>query len=92
MDKFVKLGAIERLAKPMEAFHGKGSGMGKMHGKEDYAEGGKDWECPECGTMVMATKDMSECECPCCGHEMEPAEDSEEDMAEDEAEGKTEED
>lgn len=86
MDKFVKLGAIERLAKPMEAFHSKGNG------KSEYTEGGKDWECPECGTMVMATKDMSECECPCCEHEMEPAEDSEEDMAEDEAEGETEED
>jgi rubrerythrin len=78
MDKFVKLEAIERIAKPMAAFHGKGEGMGKMHGKEDYAEGGKDWECPDCGTMVMATKDMKEMECPCCGCEMEPAEDSEE--------------
>jgi rubrerythrin len=88
MDKFVKLEAIERIAKPMASFHGKG----KMHGKEDYAEGGKDWECPDCGTMVMATKDTEEMECPCCGCEMEPAEDTEADVEEDAAEGETEED
>jgi hypothetical protein len=72
MDKFVKLAAIEQLAKPMEEFHGKDSA------KSEYKEGGKDWECPECGTAVMATKDMEECECPCCECEMEPAEDTEE--------------
>lgn len=81
MDKFVKLNAIERLAKPMEAFHGKG----EMRGKSEYSDGGTDWECPECGTMVMATKDMEECECPCCGCEMEHSKDDEsEDYEEDE--------
>lgn len=93
MDKFVKLDAIEKMAKPMSALHGAG-GMqhGKGMGKEDYADGGTDWECPECGTMVMATKEMPECECPCCKCEMEPAEDSPEDVAEDTAEGETTED
>ena len=81
MDKFVKLAAIEQMAKPMEAFHAKGSA------KSEYTDGGKDWECPECGTSVMATKDMKSCECPCCEHEMEPAEDTEEDVQEDTAEG-----
>ena len=90
MNKFVKLEAIERIAQPMEAFHGKGEGMGKMGSKESYTDGGKDWECPECGTSVMATKDMEECKCPCCGCEMEPAEDSQADTEEDAAEGETE--
>jgi hypothetical protein len=97
MEKFVKLDAIAKMAKPMEAFHGAGGmqhgkDMGKGMGKDEYTEGGTDWECPDCGTMVMATKEMSECMCPCCGCEMEPAEDSPEDEAEDLAEGETEED
>lgn len=85
MDKYVKFDAIKALAKPMEAFHGKGEGKmyGKMAGKGEYTEGGSDWECPDCGTMVMATKDMEEMECPCCGCEMEPAEDYAEGETED---------
>lgn len=88
MDKYVKLSAIERLAQPMEAFHGKGEGKmyGKMAGKGEYTEGGSDWECPDCGTMVMSTKDMEECECPSCGCKMEPAEDMEAEDEEVEAE------
>jgi rubrerythrin len=93
MDKYVKLEAIKAIAKPMAAFHGKGEGKmygmeankmeGKMHGKGEYTEGGSDWECPDCGTMVMATKDVEEMECPCCGCEMEPAEDYAEGETED---------
>lgn len=79
MNKYVKLDAIERLAQPMEKFHGKSASPST----EEYADGGKDWECPKCGTSVMATNDMNECECPCCGAEMEPAEDTEEDVQED---------
>lgn len=75
MDKFVKLEAIERIAKPMEAFHG----------KDEYEEGGKDWECPKCGTMVMATTEKPSMKCPCCGHMMEPAEDEEYEESEDES-------
>lgn len=75
MDKYVKLDAIKEIAKPMEAFHG----------KDEYEEGGKDWECGKCGTMVMATTDKPSMKCPCCGHMMEPAEDYEE-----EGEGKEE--
>lgn len=86
MDKYVKLEAIAKLAKPMEAIHEK-----EGYNKEGYAEGGTDWECGKCGTMVMATTEKPSMKCPCCGHEMEPAEDTEDDMSEDSAEGETEE-
>lgn len=87
MDKYVKLEAIAKMAKPMEAIH-KEEGYSKSGGKEGYAEGGKDWECGKCGTMVMATKEKPSMKCPCCGHEMDEYEDEEsEDMEEGEDDG-----
>jgi rubrerythrin len=74
MDKYVKLSAIERISKPMETLH-KDEEMVKMGPKESYGEGGSDYECPECGTEVMATMDKSEMKCLCCGASMDQVED-----------------
>lgn len=53
MDKFVKLDAIEKMAKPMSAFHG-----GAKPSMEEDAEM---CECPKCGhTFTMARPEMEE--------------------------------
>jgi rubrerythrin len=33
------------------------------------------WQCPECGTEVMATMEKSKMKCPCCGASMDQVED-----------------
>lgn len=45
-NKYVKLSAIERIAKPMDAFHGKDE-ESKM--EEEYESEGHEVECPKCG-------------------------------------------
>ena len=53
MDKFVKLDAIEQMAKPMSEFHGKS--------KPSMEEDVDMCECPKCGhTFTMAKPKVEE--------------------------------
>lgn len=45
---------------------------------EEEEEYSAEYECPKCGTAVMATVELDTVECPCCGAEMDKSEDSEE--------------
>lgn len=55
MHKFVKLDAIEKMAKPMEAFH---------EGEESEVENESEdmCECPKCGNMHSTSEDEDEYE------------------------------
>lgn len=79
MDKYVKLSAIEQMAKPMGALHGKGANAGYKEPateaadmEEDTAEGEySSWECPKCDTSVQPSRHMTSMKCPCCEADME---------------------
>jgi hypothetical protein len=68
MDKYVKLEAIERIAKPMQKLHDKKEGKGykepateEADSKEDSAESKdtpvkkKSSKCPHCGSSIAVT-------------------------------------
>ena len=57
--------------------------------EEEYCA---EYECPKCGTAVMATVELDTVECPCCGAEMDKSEDSEEEEEDGEEEEDVEED
>lgn len=54
MDKFVKLKAIEEMAKPMSAFHDGDEPETKEETSEDMCE------CPHCGNMHSMPENESE--------------------------------
>ena len=53
MDKFVKLDAIKRIAKPMAEFH---------KGEESEMESEEEYVCPKCGHSCVESDEMEESE------------------------------
>ena len=76
MDKKAKLAALEEMAKePVKKISSHKDKEEEHEDKEE--EYCCEYECPKCGTAVMATVELDTVECPCCGAEMDKSEEKE---------------